>query len=108
VNRFETAAYAETYKMGIQQAAREIRYAWFDQLMKEIKTSIGDSNDKVVLLTAHHADDQVETVLMQLFRGTGLHDSPVFLIFAMIAFLFADHYWAIPKTKYGNLPRNIP
>jgi tRNA(Ile)-lysidine synthase len=59
--------------MGIQQAAREIRYAWFDQLMKEIKTSIGDSNDKVVLLTAHHADDQVETVLMQLFRGTGLH-----------------------------------
>ena len=73
VNRFETASYAETYKMGIQQAAREIRYAWFDQLMKEIKTNLGDSNDKVVLLTAHHADDQVETVLMQLFRGTGLH-----------------------------------
>ena len=72
VNRFETAAYAETYKMGIQQAAREIRYAWFDQLMKEIKINLGDNN-KVVLLTAHHADYQVETVLMQLFRGTGLH-----------------------------------
>lgn len=73
VNRFETASYAQTYKMGIQQAAREIRYAWFDQLIKEIKTNEGDSKTKVVLLTAHHADDQVETVLMQLFRGTGLH-----------------------------------
>ena len=73
VNRFDTTAYAQTYKMGIQQAAREIRYAWFDQLIKEIKTSIGANKTKVVLLTAHHADDQVETVLMQLFRGTGLH-----------------------------------
>ena len=58
VNRFETAAYAETYKMGIQQAAREIRYAWFDQLMKEIKTSLGETNDKVVLLTAHHRSEE--------------------------------------------------
>lgn len=73
VNRFETASYAQAYKMGIQQAAREIRYAWFDQLLKEIKTSAADRQLKVVLLTAHHADDQVETVLMQLFRGTGLH-----------------------------------
>lgn len=73
VNRFDTASYAQAYKMGIQQAAREIRYAWFDQLLKEIKTSAADRQLKVVLLTAHHADDQVETVLMQLFRGTGLH-----------------------------------
>jgi tRNA(Ile)-lysidine synthase len=69
-SKFETAAYAETYKMGIQQAAREIRYAWFDRLLKEIKAQ---GNQHVYLLTAHHADDQVETTLMQLFRGTGLH-----------------------------------
>lgn len=73
VNRFDTTAYAQTYKMGIQQAAREIRYAWFDQLMKEIKLNEPRVDGQVVLLTAHHADDQVETVLMQLFRGTGLH-----------------------------------
>ena len=68
VHKFETAQYAETYKMGIQEAAREIRYAWFGALLKELTTQ-----KPVILLTAHHADDQAETVLMQLFRGTGLH-----------------------------------
>ena len=66
--RFDTLAFAEQYKMGIQQAAREIRYAWFESLIKEMSSS-----SNIVLLTAHHADDQVETVLMQFFRGTGLH-----------------------------------
>jgi tRNA(Ile)-lysidine synthase len=68
--RFDTLAFAEQYKMGIQQAAREIRYAWFESLMKDIDHQV---NTNIVLLTAHHADDQVETVLMQFFRGTGLH-----------------------------------
>jgi tRNA(Ile)-lysidine synthase len=67
LNKFETAAYAGTYKMGIQEAAREMRYAWFSNLLSD------DSGVKKVLLTAHHADDQVETVFMQLARGTGLH-----------------------------------
>ena len=66
--RFDTLTFAEQYKMGIQQAAREIRYAWFESLIKEMSPS-----SNIVLLTAHHADDQVETVLMQFFRGTGLH-----------------------------------
>lgn len=70
VHKFETAKYAETYKMGIQEAAREIRYAWFDTLLKELSITTGKP---AFLLTAHHADDQAETVLMQLFRGTGLH-----------------------------------
>jgi tRNA(Ile)-lysidine synthase len=68
--RFDTLAFAEQYKMGIQQAARDIRYAWFESLIKEMDLQ---SKAKIVLLTAHHADDQVETVLMQFFRGTGLH-----------------------------------
>ena len=68
--RFDTLAFAEQYKMGIQQAAREIRYAWFESLIKDMSDQ---ANVNIVLLTAHHADDQVETVLMQFFRGTGLH-----------------------------------
>jgi tRNA(Ile)-lysidine synthase len=63
VHVIDTNKYAVTYKMGLQEAAREIRYAWFESLLEK----------EQVLLTAHHADDQAETVLMQLFRGTGLH-----------------------------------
>ena len=63
VHSLDTHKYAATYKMGLQEAAREIRYAWFESLLEK----------GAVLLTAHHADDQTETVLMQLFRGTGLH-----------------------------------
>ena len=83
----DTKQYAENNKMGIQQAAREIRYIWFETLMKEIEKKekeaehdekASNSNPKrnpkpVVLLTAHHENDNVETILMQLFRGTGLH-----------------------------------
>lgn len=65
----ETEKYAATYKMGIQQAAREIRYAWFGAIMEELS----QNEKQVVLLTAHHADDQVETIFMQLCRGTGIH-----------------------------------
>jgi tRNA(Ile)-lysidine synthase len=66
VHAFDTQQYATTYKMGIQEAAREIRYAWFESIIKTFE-------QPAFLLTAHHADDQVETILMQLFRGTGLH-----------------------------------
>lgn len=66
VHAFETEQYASTYKMGIQEAAREIRYAWFESIIQTLE-------QPAFLLTAHHADDQVETVLMQLCRGTGLH-----------------------------------
>ena len=70
VHKSDTPQYAQDNKMGIQEAAREIRYTWFDTLMKEITVTTGKPT---FLLTAHHADDQVETVLMHLFRGTGLH-----------------------------------
>jgi tRNA(Ile)-lysidine synthase len=83
----DTNEYAQAHKMAIQQAAREIRYTWFETLMKEIDKKekeaepdeiAAKSNPKpnpkpVVLLTAHHENDNVETILMQLFRGTGIH-----------------------------------
>jgi tRNA(Ile)-lysidine synthase len=64
VKRFDTLQYAQEHKIGIQEAARILRYNWFKLLMQD---------SPLVLLTAHHADDQAETILMQLFRGTGLN-----------------------------------
>lgn len=64
VCEFDTTAYAHSQGMSIEMAARELRYGWFDQLCQER----GISN----VATAHHADDNVETLLLNLVRGTGL------------------------------------
>jgi tRNA(Ile)-lysidine synthase len=70
VKRFDTAAYAEKHKVSIQLAARELRYDWFQSL---IDGSANESRIKLkYLLTAHHADDNIETLLFNFFRGTGL------------------------------------
>jgi tRNA(Ile)-lysidine synthase len=67
VKKFDTVAYAFDHKLSIQEAARVLRYEWFDELISA--KTFGSS----VLLTAHHADDNNETLLMNFFRGTGLH-----------------------------------
>jgi tRNA(Ile)-lysidine synthase len=67
VQKFDTADYAEQNKTSIQVAARELRYTWFSEL---INSKFKIQNSKV--LTAHHADDNIETVLMNFFRGTGI------------------------------------
>jgi len=64
LTEFDTKAYAQKEKTSIQVAARELRYAWFEELLKE------GGHD--YLLTAHHADDNVETFMINLSRGTGL------------------------------------
>lgn len=64
VKHFDTKQYSEKNKVSIQMAARDLRYSWFKKLMKDEKL------DK--LLTAHHANDVVETVLLNLLRGTGI------------------------------------
>lgn len=64
VKRFDTTVYAEENKLSEQEAARELRYAWF--------RSLADDKGLARILTAHHADDNVETMLMNLFKGTGM------------------------------------
>ncbi|OYU54502.1 MAG: tRNA lysidine(34) synthetase TilS [Chitinophagaceae bacterium BSSC1] len=70
VERFDTLDYAKLKGMGIQEAARTLRYHWFEEKRKECQLQFPDK--KVLLLTAHHANDNVETVLINFFRGTGI------------------------------------
>ncbi|MCA0933010.1 tRNA lysidine(34) synthetase TilS [Lutimonas saemankumensis] len=62
--KFDTLGYATKNKLSIQVAARELRYNWFRKLM--------DQKGYQFLLTAHHADDNLETFLINLSRGTGI------------------------------------
>ena len=61
---FDTREYAAVHKVSIEMAARELRYRWFSQLREDIGAS--------GVCVAHHRDDSVETVLLNLVRGTGL------------------------------------
>jgi tRNA(Ile)-lysidine synthase len=65
VKHFDTEQYGVLKKLSIQEAARELRYLWFEELRLEKKAAY--------VLLAHHANDNLETVLMNFFRGTGLH-----------------------------------
>ena len=64
VKNFDTEVYANENKISIQEAARELRYDWFVRLKKEKGFSF--------TLLAHHADDNIETLMLNFFRGTGL------------------------------------
>ena len=64
ITQFDTKAFAEDFKVSTQVAARELRYNWFYELLETEKFDY--------ILTAHHADDNLETFLINLSRGTGL------------------------------------
>lgn len=64
IESFETETYAKHNKLSIQMAARELRYHWFNELAEQLKFDY--------ILTAHHADDNLETFLINLSRGTGI------------------------------------
>ena len=68
VKKFDTEQYAANNKLSTQEAARNLRYKWFEELINQ------STNKQIIhLLTAHHADDNAETIAMNFFRGTGLH-----------------------------------
>ena len=61
---FDTQAYADLHSVSIEMAARDLRYGYFENLRRDIKAQD--------ICVAHHRDDSVETVLLNLVRGTGL------------------------------------
>ncbi len=65
VQQVDTQGYSQANRLSIQESARILRYSWFRELMEK-------ESSLRYLCTAHHADDNMETVLMNLFRGTGI------------------------------------
>lgn len=64
LTHFKTAEYAELHRVSIEMAARTLRYNYFEALRQDIGAD--------AVCVAHHRDDSVETVLLNLVRGTGL------------------------------------
>lgn len=62
---FDTKEYATLHQVSIEMAARDLRYGYFHQLCQDIGAS--------TICVAHHRDDAVETLLMNLIRGAGIH-----------------------------------
>lgn len=65
VVRFNTREYASEHHLSIEMAARELRYNYFEQYRQQTGAS--------VIAVAHHRDDSIETVLLNMIRGTGIH-----------------------------------
>jgi len=94
IKKFDTSTYASEKKLSIQVAARQLRYKWFDEILNNRQLASGNkqlatgnrqsakdqdppgSNCPLPiahwLLTAHHANDNIETLLMNFFKGTGI------------------------------------
>jgi tRNA(Ile)-lysidine synthase len=68
VQSFDTKAAVLKMGKGVQEVARMLRYEWFDTVIEARQKQ----HKHVYLLTAHHADDQAETIAMNFFRGTGM------------------------------------
>lgn len=68
LKKFETAEYADSHKVSIQVAARELRYQWFEEILSKEESISGGK----YILTAHHLNDSIETMLMNFFKGTGI------------------------------------
>ncbi len=93
---FDTRLYARLHKVSIEMAARELRYRYFEQLRQDLGAD--------AVCVAHHRDDQVETVLLNLVRGTGVtglrgmqpcHDHIVRPMLCVSRDEITDYLWGI-------------
>ena len=89
VKRFDTQAFASAKGISVEMAARELRYHWFGQLCRE--------NGYEGVAVAHNANDNAETLLLNLLRGTGLRG---------LTGMKADGF--IPDPEYADVPLHRP
>ena len=73
VQKFKTRLFAEASKLSIQEAARKLRYDWFSEIVNNQLSVISHQSSAISFIaTAHHANDNIETLLINFFRGTGI------------------------------------
>jgi len=65
VKHFRTRSYAQRHGISIEMSARELRYQWFAE--------VAATQGAQAVCVAHHRDDNIETLLLNLIRGTGIH-----------------------------------
>lgn len=118
IKKFNTEKYAEEKKISIQVAARELRYEWFQELIasatgklepatKEFSETSHIAHRTSYVLTAHHANDNIETLLMNFFKGTGikgLQGIPAKQRKIIRPLLFAKRLELVSFAKENNLP----
>ncbi len=71
VKKFDTAVFAAEHKLSVQVAARELRYGWFRE--------VAEREGLRYVVTAHQLNDNIETMLMNFFKGTGISGLRVML-----------------------------
>ncbi len=121
VKRFDTKEYASQNKTSIQEAARKLRYNWFEELVNgqclpagQAGSMVNDRAEKnihhspltIYIVTAHHANDNIETLLINFFRGTGisgLHGIPSKQGKIIRPLLFAKREEITAYAKENNL-----
>ncbi len=96
--KFDTQEYARQRKISMEMAARDLRYDWFRSLLSE--------KGYPYLATAHHLNDQAETLLLNLTRGTGIRGLTAIRPLngsTIRPLLFADKDQLISYAKDHNL-----
>lgn len=68
VKHFDTRAYMSENKVSLELAARQLRYAWWEELCQQLEAEGLEAR----IAVAHHRDDSLETMLFNLMRGTGI------------------------------------
>lgn len=69
---FDTKTIAGEQKKSVEETARDLRYEWFHELLDQKKSPVDSAQLPRYIVTGHHADDNIETVVMHFFRGTGV------------------------------------
>jgi len=99
VKSFDTISYAKLQKISVEMAARDLRYSWFAQLKKELNIDF--------IATGHHLNDNVETVLLNMTRGTGLRGLTAMTAvqsYIIRPLLFAERERIIQYAVANNIP----